>query len=115
MKLELLNRVLVAAALVAIAITTSVWLTREPLTTAPAAQPSARIAPEPIPAAPPARPAATTIFEVPIKVEIADLAPTAVNPPRIGEPEKPTVKPAEPEPESRPQCQPRRRGLFHRR
>ena len=104
MKLELLNRVLVAAALVAVAITTSVWLTREPLTAAPAAQPPARIAPEPIPAPPPpARPIATpTILEVPIEVQIADAAPAPVNPPKAREPEQPTVKLANRNPSRNP-------------
>ena len=36
-RLDLLNRVITAAALVALAVTLGVWLTRSPLTTAPAA------------------------------------------------------------------------------
>jgi hypothetical protein len=108
MKLDLLIRSITAAALVALAITLGVWLTRAPLTTAPAA-PSVKIAPEPIPAPAPVRPATTpptvtpTVIEVPIEVEIAATA------------EPPTVKPAEPNPESKPTYQPRRRGLFRRR
>ena len=75
MKLDLLNRTITAVAMVALAIALGVWLTREPLTAAPAAQPPARIAPDPIPAPPPpVRPAVMpTVLEVPIEVEIADL------------------------------------------
>ena len=103
-RLDLLNRVITAAALVALAVTLGVWLTRSPLTAAPAASPT-KIAPEPILAPPPfpVRPAATpTIIEVPVEVEIAATEP-------------PTAKPAEPKPEPQSTDQPRRRGLFRRR
>ena len=52
MKLDLLNRAFTAAALVALAVTLGVWLTRSPLTAAPAAAP-VKIAPEPTLAPPP--------------------------------------------------------------
>ena len=100
MKLELLNRALTAAALVALAITLGVWLTRAPLAAAPAATP-VKIAPEPTLAPPPApvQPATTpTIIAVPVEVEIAA--------------EPPAVKP---KPELQPINPPRRRGLFRRR
>jgi hypothetical protein len=55
MKLELLDRALTAAALVALAITLGVWLTRKPLTAAPTPEPAAApVAPvKPTPAKPP--------------------------------------------------------------
>jgi hypothetical protein len=105
MKLDLLHRTITAVALVSLAITLGVWLTRAPLAATPAAAP-VKITPEPILAPPPpVRPAMMpTVLEVPIEVEIADLAAGP-----------PAAKQAEPKSESRPQCQPRRRGLFRRR
>jgi type IV secretory pathway VirB10-like protein len=101
--MNLLNRILTAAALVALAVTLGVWLTHAPLTAAPDTKP-AKIAPEPIPA-PPTKPATTpTVIEVPVEVEIADAT------------EPPAAKPAEPKaPEPQPNCQPRRWGLIRRR
>jgi hypothetical protein len=110
MKLDLLNRVLTAAALVALAVTLGVWLTRAPLTAAPATTP-VKIAPEPILAPPPPTPPTVTptIIEVPVEVEIAA---EADEPPAA----KPTKeKLAEPTPKSKAACQPDRRGLFRRR
>jgi hypothetical protein len=110
MKLDLLNRVLTAAALVALAVTLGVWLTRAPLTAAPATTP-VKIAPEPILAPPPPAPPTVTptIIEVPVEVEIAA---EADEPPAA----KPTKeKLAEPTPKSKAACQPGRRGLFRRR
>lgn len=106
MRLDLLNRAIIAAALVALAVTLGVWLTRAPLTAAPAASP-AKTAPEPILAPPPTpiRPATTpTIIEVPVEVEITATADPS-----------PAVAPAQPKPEPKPACQARRRGLFRRR
>ena len=101
-RFDLLGRILTAAALVALAITVGVWLVHEPLTAAPAAAP-VKIAPEPILAPPaPARPATLlTTIEVPVEVEV------------VAEP--PVAKPADPKPESKPACPPRRRGLFRHR
>ena len=102
MKLDLLNRTITAAALVALAITLGVWLTHAPLTAAPQ-----KIAPEPILAPPPVpvRPATMpTIIEVPVEVEIAATADPS-----------PAATPAEPKPEPKSACQPHRRGLFRRR
>jgi len=99
MKLDLLNRTITAAALVALAITLGVWLTHAPLTAAPAAEPV--LAPPPVPV----RPATTpTIIEVPVEVEIAAIADPS-----------PAATPAEPKPEPKSASQPRRRGLFRRR
>jgi len=55
MKLKLLDRVLIAAVLVALAITLSVWLNRKPLTAAPTPAPPAMpaIPTKPTPAKPP--------------------------------------------------------------
>ena len=106
MKLDLLNRVITAAVLAALAITLGVWLTHTPLTAAPAAAP-VKIAPEPTLAPPPApvRPATTpAVIEVPVEVEIA----TAADPP-------PAAAPTAPKPEPKPASQPHRRGLFRRR
>lgn len=103
MKLDLLNRVITAAALIALAVTLGVWLTRAPLTAAPATTP-VKAAPEPNLAPPPPPPTVTpTVIEVPVEVEIAAAA------------EPPAAKPAEPNPEPRPVSQPHRRGLFRRR
>ena len=105
MKLDLLNRTITAIALVALAIALGVWLSRAPLTAAPAAAP-VKIAPEPILAPPPVpvQPATMpTIIEVPVEVEIAAAA------------EPPAAAPAEATSEQRPAYQPRRRGLFRRR
>lgn len=105
-RFDLVNLVLTAAALVALAVTLGVWLTRSPLTAAAPATP-AKIAPQPILAPPPTPPTVTpTTIEVPVEVEIA--APVTV-------PEPPAAKPVEPETEPRPACQPRRRGIFGRR
>ena len=106
MKLNLLNRAITAAALVAVAITLGVWLTHTPLTAAPAAAPI-KIAPEPVLAPPPVpvRPATMpTIIEVPVEVEIAATADPS-----------PATTPAEPKPEPKSASQPHRRGLFRRR
>lgn len=100
MTMTLLNRILTATALVALAVTLGAWLTRAPLTAAPAAMP-VKIAPEPISAPPPPMPeVATTTIEVPVEVEVAAAEP-------------PAGKPAESKPQ--PTCQPRRRGMFRRR
>jgi hypothetical protein len=101
--MNLHNRILTAAALVALAVTLGVWLTHAPLTAAPDARP-AKITPEPI-LAPPIKPAMTpTVIEVPVEVEIADATDPSA------------AKPAEPKsPEPQPNRQPRRRGLFRRR
>ena len=48
-RLDLLNRVITAAALVALAVTLGVWLTRSPLTAAPAATTPPTVAPLPSP------------------------------------------------------------------
>ena len=104
-RLDLLNRVITATVLVALAVTLGVWLTRAPLTAAPAAVP-VKIAPEPTLAPPPVsiHPATRpTIIEVPVEVEIA--APT----------EPPAARPVEPKPEPRPINPPRPRWLFRRR
>jgi len=99
-RLDLLNRTVIAAALVALAIAVGVWLTRAPLAAAPVAAP-VRIAPEPTLAPPPVpvRPT-TTVIEVPVEVEIAAAA------------EPPAAIPAEATSKPRPIYQHRRRGLF---
>jgi len=110
-RINLLNRALTAAALVALAVTSGVWLTRSPLTAAtPAAKPapaeteeSPALAPPPLPA-----PAATTT-DVQIEVEIASpTTPVVADPP-------PAAKPAETKREPQNTYQPRRRSLFRRR
>jgi len=101
-RIDLLNRAITAIALIALALTIGIWLTRLPLVAAPAAVP-AKVAPEPTLAPPPVpiRPATMpTIVEVPVEVEIA---------------EPPAAKPVEPRPEPQPINPPRRRGLFRRR
>ena len=116
MKRDLLNRVITAAALVALAVTLGVWLTRSPLTAAPAAAPppiaplpppvksirAAEALPEPT-LAPPLHPAgaapSTTTTEVEISYEIA--------------PPSKTEKPAE-TPKANHQSS-GRRGWFRRR
>jgi len=106
-RFDLVNRVLTAAALVALAVTLGVWLTRSPLTAAAPATP-AKIAPQPILAPPPTPPTVTpTTIEVPLDVAIT--APVAAVP------EPPAAKLVEPNTEPRPACQPRRRGIFGRR
>jgi hypothetical protein len=102
-RLDLLNRTVIAAALVALAIAVGIWLTRAPLAAAPVAAP-VRIAPEPTLAPPPVpvRPA-TAVIEVPVEVEIAAAA------------EPLAAKPPEPTPEHKPAYQPHRRGLFRSR
>ena len=130
MKLDLLNHALTAAALVALAVTLGVWLTRAPLTATPPAVPAVApvpppakplrpaeampepLAPRPLPA--PATPTTVTA-EVEIEYEIAPLpippTPVVAAPPAKTEP--PAAKPAEP-PQSN--CQPYgRRGWFRRR
>lgn len=138
MKLELLNRALTAAALVALAITLGVWLTRAPLTAAPACPgttPDATPAPVKTPPAKPSvlQPASAPVptlaplplghaapvalsqmvtTEVEISCEIAPLPATSV----VADP-PPVAKPAE-TPPARPQsnCQQNtRRGWFRRR
>jgi hypothetical protein len=106
-RIDLLNRALTAAALVALAVTSGVWLTRSPLTAAtpaPAeAEESPALAPLPLPA-----PAATTT-EVQIELEIASpTTPVVADPP-------PAAKPAETKREPQNTYQPRRRSLFRRR
>ena len=65
-RLDLLSRLITAAALVALAVSLGVWLTQLPLTAAPAAPP-VKIAPEPILAPPPTPPAVNpTTLEVPV-------------------------------------------------
>jgi len=106
-RFDLVNRVLTAAALVALAVTLGVWFTRPPLTAAPATPP-VKIAPEPILAPRPTPPiVAPTTIEVPVEVEIAASTATV--------PESPTAKPVEPKTVPRPACQPLRRGIFGRR
>ena len=100
MKRDLLNRVITAVALVALAVTLGVWLTRSPLTATQAAAPvvsplpppakprPAEALPEPTlaPVPPPVpTPSHTTTTEVEISYEIAPPAKT----------EKPAAKPAE--------------------
>jgi hypothetical protein len=130
-KLELLNRVLTAAALVALAITLGVWLTRAPLTATPAATPAPvktspakpsvpepasapvpTLAPLPLGPAAPVALSQTVTTEVEISYEIAPLPATSV----VADP-PPVAKPAE-TPPARPQsnCQQNtRRGWFRRR
>jgi hypothetical protein len=119
-RLDLLNRVITAAALVALAVTLGVWLTRSPLTAAPAAIPpaatpvppsvkAAEALPEPTLA--PLPPPTTTTTEVQLEVEIAPAAPIAADPPAV----KATEKPANGKAEPQSSYQPRRRGLFRRR
>ena len=114
-RLDLLNRVITAAALVALAVTLGVWLTRSPLTAAPAATPvppsvkAAEALPEPTLA--PLPPPTATTTEVQVEVEIAPAAPIAADPPAV----KPTEKPADAKAEPQSNYQPRRRGLFRRR
>jgi len=102
-----LSRLITAATLVALAMTLGVWLTRAPLTAAPATPP-VKIAPEPIVAPPPTPPTVMpTTIKVPVEMEIAAHAAAV--------PEPPAAKPVEPKTEPRPACQPRRRGIFGRR
>ena len=112
-RLDLLNRALTAAVLVALAVTLGVWLTRSPLTAAPLPVAPAPVLPtvKPAPAealatptlAPLPLPApATTTTEVQVEVEIAPL------------PIPPAAKPAEPQNTHSP-YQGRGRGLFRRR
>jgi hypothetical protein len=112
-RLDLLNRALTAAVLVALAVTLGVWLTRSPLTAAPLPVAPAPVLPtvKPAPAealatptlAPLPLPApATTTTEVQVEVEIAPL------------PIPPAAKLAEPQNTHSP-YQGRGRGLFRRR
>jgi len=109
MKLDLLNRTITAVALVALAISLGVWLTRNPLVAAPAATPI-KAAPEPVLAPPkPVRPAMTpTIIEVPVEVEIAAAPdPLSAATPAVGSDDpKPAPQATHPS---------RRWGLFRRR
>lgn len=137
MKLEILNRALTAAALVALAITLGMWLTRKPLTAAPVptntppAKPSVPLRPvafsertlAPLPLGPAAAPAAslqTVTTEVDISYEIAPLPITSVVADTPA-PTPPVAKPAEMPAVRRQVCQPAdcqqnyRRGLFRRR
>jgi hypothetical protein len=129
-RLDLLNRTIIAVVLVALAVTLGVWMTRSPLTATPAAAPippPVKPAPTevlheptlaPLPPSAILTPSATTT-EVQIEVEIAPLpgppaAPIAADP-SATEP-TPAATPTEPKPE--PQSgrqQPRRWGLFRRR
>jgi hypothetical protein len=117
---DLLNRVITAAALVALAVTLGVWLTRSPLTAAPAAiPPAATPVPPSVKAAEalpestlaPLPPPTATTTEVQLEVEIAPAAPIAADPPAV----KATEKPANGKAEPQSNYQPRRRGLFRRR
>ena len=112
-RLDLLNRALTAAVLVALAVTLGVWLTRSPLTAAPLPVAPAPVLPtvKPAPAkalatptlAPLPLPApVTTTTEVQVEVEIAPL------------PIPPAAKLAEPQNTHSP-YQGRGRGLFRRR
>lgn len=104
---DFISRLITAAALVALAVTVGVWLTRAPLTAALTILPPVNITPEPILASPPTSPTvAPTTIEVPVEMEIA--APIAVAP------EPPAAKPVEPKNQPRPTVQPRRRGILGR-
>jgi hypothetical protein len=96
---SLSNRV-IPAALIALAVTLGIWLSRSPLTAAPPPV-SAKAAPEPTPAPLPipSGPPKTNTTEARIEVEIVPPAPNAAGP--------------KCEPQFR--CQPRRRCLFRRR
>jgi len=104
-RFDILTRLITAAALVALAVTVGVWLSRPPLTAAPHVPP-VKIAPEAILAPPPAG-SAPAIIEVPVEVKIAASA--------AAPPNSPAVKPSEPTAEPRPACPPGRRGIFGRR
>ena len=97
-RIDLLNRVITAAALITLAVTLGVWLTRCPLTAAPAATPVKNV-PEPTLAPPRVSippEVSPAIIEVPVEVEIAAAA--------------------EPKTESQSAYPPHRsRGLFRRR
>jgi len=95
--MNVLNRALTVAALVALAVILGVWLSRSPSTAAP---PPASVAPTLALPPIPITPAALAIIEVPVEVEIASPAVAA--------------QPAEPKPELRCCHPPRRRGLFGR-
>jgi hypothetical protein len=126
-RLDLLNRALTAAVLVALAVTLGVWLTRSPLTAAPLPVAPAPVLPtvKPAPAealatptlAPLPLPApATTTTEVQVEVEIAPLpippaTPVVADPPPAA---PPAAKPAEPQ-NTHSSYQGRGRGLFRRR
>lgn len=97
--MNVLNRALTVAALVALAVMLGVWLSRQPLTTAvPPVTVESTLAPSPIP---------VTSVAAPIIVEM----------PAEAEPATPPMaaKVAEPKPEPRRGYLPRRRGLFGRR
>lgn len=137
MKLEMLNRALAVAALVALAITLGVWLTRKPLTAAPVpanippAKPSVPLRPvafseptlAPLPLGPAAAPATsprTVTTEVEISYEITPPPITSV----VADtptPTPPVAKPAEIPALRQQVCPPAdcqqnyRRGLFRRR
>jgi len=106
-RLDLFNRLITAAALVALGVILGICLTRSPLTAAAPRTPP-KIAPQPILAPSPApRTAAPAIVEVPVEAEIAASVPTV--------PDPPAAKPVEPKTEPRPACQSSHRGLFGRR
>jgi hypothetical protein len=121
---DLLNRVITAAALVALAVTLGVWMTRSPLTAAPAATPPT-VAPLPSPVksirpaealreptlAPLPPPAVVTPSTVTTEVQVeVEIAPPLISPaPVVTDP--PAAKPAKPQ----SNYQPRRWGLFLRR
>ena len=127
-RLDLLNRVITAAALVALAVTLGVWLTRSPLTAAPAATPPT-VAPLPSPVksimpaealreptlAPLPPPAVVTPSTVTAEVQVeVEIAPLLVPPaPVVTDP--PAAKPADAKAEPQSNYQPRRWGLFLRR
>ena len=126
---DLLNRVITAAALVALAVTLGVWLTRSPLTAAPAATTPPTVAPLPSPVksirpaealceptlAPLPPPAAVTPNTVTTEVQVeVEIAPQPIPPaPVVTDP--PAAKPADAKAEPQSNYQPRRWGLFLRR
>jgi hypothetical protein len=107
-RLGRLNRALIATALVALAISLGVWLTRAPLTAAPAI-PAVKSLPEPTAATPPpvTHTVTPTTIEVPVEVGIAASAPVLADPP-------PAVDPIEAKPGPLSIRLPRRRGPFRR-
>ena len=130
MKLKLLDRVLTAAVLVALAITLSVWLNRKPLTAAPTPAPPAMpaIPTKPTPAKPPVPqptlaplplgPAvATTALATTVTTEV-EICYEIASSPIPAAPSAPAVAAPPPTPAAQPRgdCQYyHRRGWFRRR
>jgi len=126
---DLLNRVITAAALVALAVTLGVWLTRSPLTAAPAATTPPTVAPLPPPVKciRPAealreptlallpRPAVVTPSTVTTEVQVeVEIAPPLISPaPVVTDP--PAANPADAKAKPQSNYQPHRWGLFLRR